>query len=704
MSLSMLVGGADCGPSNPLQSLTKKFDHDRGIQQDFVGTSRAGSSREVFRSQHAPAPELHQDAARFFGAGPSPAPQMAVPQSFNLSSFHDALPTASSVPVQSPQLQSVPSAAWAADFLTQQQQRPQAQAVQVKNVEMQQDRIQSPPSSIGGMQSGGLPWNPAYSGYRMGSMSGMMPAMTVSVQRPSMQTDQISWDKEFQSQEFLLSTSAPVVAEAPPQEQHHQQRPDAPVDDMARIAAQVIDSVKHEQNPKFQKSEFMNLMRQLRDGEVKVEDDKIVPKELFTGSADVKGKGRAVEMPLVPVMQDAAGPSHMDQPVLHSYQGSQELNEAYLHQARDPHEAYFHQENADFTEYWQSHYAGPPAHTADKGQESSWYQMQRDWEAFEATTTGIQPVANYQFQTDNPYLVGDSSRTHHHSLHIAQAQLVSESVLELEAAVQRDPTNAAAWFELGVKQQENEREAKAIQALQRSIDLDPSHLPAWLALSVSYTNDNNRMGTYNAVKEWVLQNPKYQDIVSQTSLGSDSPGDFAGLVDVLINIARSADQKGGVDADVQVALAVLLNTTEDYARAVDCFLTALAVRPEDWLLYNRVGATMANKGRAEEALPYYYRALELNPAYIRARFNLGISCINLRRYEEAASHILDALVLQDSDGVADETGMNDKRGVTSSTLWDSLKTTCLHLQRVDLASLCDSRDLDGFRDAFHLQS
>jgi peroxin-5 len=128
--------------------------------------------------------------------------------------------------------------------------------------------------------------------------------------------------------------------------------------------------------------------------------------------------------------------------------------------------------------------------------------------------------------------------------------------------VQRDPTNAAAWFELGVKQQENEREAKAIQALQRSIGLDPSHLPAWLALSVSYTNDNNRMGTYNAVKEWVLQNPKYQDIVSQTSLRSDSPGDFAGLVDVLINIARSADQKGGVDADVQVALAVLLNTTE----------------------------------------------------------------------------------------------------------------------------------------------
>ena len=65
----------------------------------------------------------------------------------------------------------------------------------------------------------------------------------------------------------------------------------------------------------------------------------------------------------------------------------------------------------------------------------------------------------------------------------------------------------------------------------------------------------------------------------------------------------------------------------------------------------------------------------------------------IQNYSEAAQHILDALVLQDSDGSI--YGPNDKRGITSSTLWDSLKTTCLHLQRIDLATLCDRRDLDG---------
>jgi len=132
-----------------------------------------------------------------------------------------------------------------------------------------------------------------------------------------------------------------------------------------------------------------------------------------------------------------------------------------------------------------------------------------------------------------------------------------------------------------------------------------------------------------------------------------------------------------------------------YKKAQDCFKAALAVRPNDWLLYNRVGATMANSSHPEEALAYYHRALELNPGYIRARFNWGISCMNLKRYDEAAQHILDALALQNSDGVQGSTTLNEKRGVVSSTLWDNLRTTCLHMQRPDLVALCDSKDLEG---------
>ncbi|KAL9034494.1 MAG: hypothetical protein Q9214_007019 [Letrouitia sp. 1 TL-2023] len=47
-------------------------------------------------------------------------------------------------------------------------------------------------------------------------------------------------------------------------------------DDLARTAGQLLENVKHDQSIKFQKSNFLSLMRQLRDKEVKVEGDKIV--------------------------------------------------------------------------------------------------------------------------------------------------------------------------------------------------------------------------------------------------------------------------------------------------------------------------------------------------------------------------------------------------------------------------------------------
>jgi len=134
---------------------------------------------------------------------------------------------------------------------------------------------------------------------------------------------------------------------------------------------------------------------------------------------------------------------------------------------------------------------------------------------------------------------------------------------------------------------------------------------------------------------------------------------------------------------------------------------------------------MANSGRANQAIEYYYQALELNPGYIRARsasilfllqsltleqvqfgniihqsqgtrvlsLSRRVSNVTFQRYEEATQHILDALVLQQNDGSEDVASI--KRGVASAVLWDTLKTTSLHLQRPDLTALCDSRDLEG---------
>lgn len=137
--------------------------------------------------------------------------------------------------------------------------------------------------------------------------------------------------------------------------------------------------------------------------------------------------------------------------------------------------------------------------------------------------------------------------------------------------MQRDPSNARAWYELGVKQQENEREQQAIWALRRSLELDPTHIPSWLALAISYTNEGDRRGTYEAIQNWIRHNEAYRDIVAahEASDGAESndTSEFQKLIACLIVMARRISRPGTggddeVDADVQIALAVLLNTNE----------------------------------------------------------------------------------------------------------------------------------------------
>jgi len=56
------------------------------------------------------------------------------------------------------------------------------------------------------------------------------------------------------------------------------------------------------------------------------------------------------------------------------------------------------------------------------------------------------------------------------------------------------------------------------------------------------------------------------------------------------------------------------------------------------LLWNRLGATLANGGNPEEAVDAYRKALELKPTFTRAIFNLGVAC-ELLAFDETSELI-----------------------------------------------------------------
>jgi tetratricopeptide (TPR) repeat protein len=76
----------------------------------------------------------------------------------------------------------------------------------------------------------------------------------------------------------------------------------------------------------------------------------------------------------------------------------------------------------------------------------------------------------------------------------------------------------------------------------------------------------------------------------------------------------------------------------------------------------------------EEAIDAYYKALELKPSFVRCRYNLGVSCINIGCYKEAAEHLLGALSLHVTGN-----GHSSRQANVSDNLWETLRRTFIQV-------------------------
>jgi tetratricopeptide (TPR) repeat protein len=69
------------------------------------------------------------------------------------------------------------------------------------------------------------------------------------------------------------------------------------------------------------------------------------------------------------------------------------------------------------------------------------------------------------------------------------------------------------------------------------------------------------------------------------------------------------------DGDVHTVLGVLYNLSRDYDKAIASFQTALQLKPRDYSLWNKLGATQANSARSADAI-YAYQ--EVYPSNIKS--------------------------------------------------------------------------------------
>ena len=347
----------------------------------------------------------------------------------------------------------------------------------------------------------------------------------------------------------------------------------------------------------------------------------------------------------------------------------------------------------------------------------------------------------YMFELQNPFLENPDTLV---TAFDQGVQIMREhgnlslAALAFEAAVKQNPDHIEAWTLLGSAQAQNEKESPAVRALERALLLDPNNLDALMGLAVSYTNEGFDTAASRTLERWL--SAKYPQI--HPSEPVPEAVDFGvtnraflhdRVTKLFIRAAQLSPSGEHMDPDVQVGLGVLFYGNEEFEKAVDCFNAALAstetgiVNREGQvhLLWNRLGATLANSGRSEDAIAAYEKALIVNPNFVRARYNLGVSCINIGCYPEAAQHLLGALSMH---RVVEEQGLDKAREIVgdgqagpgnggasiddktlermiqqneSSNLYDTLRRAFTGMKRRDLSErVGPGMSLDAFRKEF----
>ncbi|PGG96191.1 hypothetical protein AJ79_09690 [Helicocarpus griseus UAMH5409] len=286
------MADALCGPSNALQNFQKHTSIDRTLQQDRILSRQ--SPAQGFRSQNRNEGALDPEFSAF-EAGLPGAPLSDIQHP---ASFMQPAP-------QGPAFSHRESSGWASDFQNlqisgppqpgpQQQFRPEASSSGWQNEFMQQAH-QPPQTQAPQTQMSQRPFgygsamtNMGYSG--MNSFPMYQDAAKSPFQEHNKQEgtfDESAFEaafaearaevelqeKELQSEEVAGRPENQETVRIGSDTIQHQADGANESDELARTAGQLLNSVSHDQSQKFKESNFLALMRQLRDREVTVEGD-----------------------------------------------------------------------------------------------------------------------------------------------------------------------------------------------------------------------------------------------------------------------------------------------------------------------------------------------------------------------------------------------------------------------------------------------
>ncbi|KAL6927736.1 hypothetical protein ACO0SA_004359 [Hanseniaspora valbyensis] len=318
-------------------------------------------------------------------------------------------------------------------------------------------------------------------------------------------------------------------------------------------------------------------------------------------------------------------------------------------------------------------------------------------------------------QVANPYEVGMEI--------LRQGGKLSEAIICFEAAVEQKPNFMEAWMQLGLCQTRNEMEWQGITALEKALEIQKmtpqgtiNHtqktgeraIDITVELGTCFINTGMDLMAFKLFDQWLHQNydrwltdyAAIEEKLNSEALLNNEEVSINKRLLTMFNHVASRNPLVTKDKSFQVILGLLNYCIDDYDMTILSFQRALELDTHDEVLWNRLGATLANHGKPEDAVHAYKQALAIKPSFVRGRYNLAISLMNIGWFKESVECLLACIKLQSTE---DESHKSKEK---NSSIIEALNKVFRLMNRVDLLEKLNAfkegrTDIDSFKQEFN---
>ncbi|MBU0476146.1 MAG: tetratricopeptide repeat protein [Bacteroidetes bacterium] len=212
------------------------------------------------------------------------------------------------------------------------------------------------------------------------------------------------------------------------------------------------------------------------------------------------------------------------------------------------------------------------------------------------------------------------------------------TILYYQKAIDLDPNNATANYNMGIAYSAKEKYDKAIECYQKAIDLDPNDASAYNNMGYAYFNSGNVDKAIECYQRTIDLDPNEASAYILMGLAYSIKGNY----DKAIECYQRAIKLDTNNIIAYLSLGLSYSFKGNYDKSIECYQKVIELDPNNAIAYDKLQEIYAKRtdkltstdwfqkgynaqelGELDNAILYYQKAIELNPNYVDAYYNMG---------------------------------------------------------------------------------